>query len=69
MAEHKGAGGYGQTHAWDCPACVEAAEAHRARHEETNPHRPGTKAHAQRAREDAAARMGCDPRTETYWSM
>lgn len=69
MAEHKGAGGYGQTHAWDCPACVEAANERRARDVAENPHRPGTKAHARRASEDSAASLGCDPRTETYWSM
>lgn len=66
--EHKTSGGYGP-HAWDCAPCKEAADERRARDERENPHRPGTKAHAKWDAMASSSRMGCDPRTETYWSM
>lgn len=67
--EHKGKGGYGQTHDWDCPACVKADADRKARDEAENPHRPGTKAHERWAIMAAAGRVACDPRCETYWTM
>jgi len=57
----------GPVHAFDCPACVTAANDRAAR--DRNPHRPGTKAAARWERLNNAGLAACDPRTETYWSM
>jgi hypothetical protein len=68
-AEHKITGS-GPQHDWDCPPCVEANNERKARHAATpNPHRPGTKVYAKFESMRYVGLSGCDPRTETYWSM
>lgn len=67
--EHTNSGGYGP-HPGNCPACVEKYEAEVARRAQlVNPHRPGTKVHAQWERENRRPSWYMDLRSEAYWSM
>lgn len=61
--------GYGP-HPGNCPACVAKYELEVARRAELpNPHRVGTKRHAEWERENRKPSWYMDLRSEAYWSM
>jgi hypothetical protein len=67
--KHNNGGGYGP-HPGNCPACIAKHEAEKAeRAKWVNPHRPGTKVHAQWERENRNPPWYLDLRSERYWSM